>query len=281
MRTKNNYFIVTSLEGKNIETIKINKFENIKINIKLINKISNISYYKKKNIQKRNINAGTQTSAKSWGTGRALSRLPRVKGEGNSRSGQASIANMCRGGRTFIHLKYHKNWYKKINKKAHFRALLSCFISSCYSPFVLSKGYILDDINYFPLILEDLIHYCWSNFEFLSTLKFTGGLSDIRRSNRVCAKNSKLKNYKKGPLMIISKKNNLYHLLKNTRNCELGDSRYLSVNQLAPGGRFGRLCFFTKSSFMYLICLYGLIDKKIPNMKKNMSKISRYSLKLR
>ena len=36
-------------------------------------------------------NAGEQTSAESWGTGRAVSRIPRVRGGGTSRSGLFSI----------------------------------------------------------------------------------------------------------------------------------------------------------------------------------------------
>lgn len=233
MFSQNKYFIVTSIEGKNIGSIKISNFEKIRINVKLINKISNLAYYKKKNLQKRNIKAGTQTSSQSWGTGRALARLPRVKGEGTGRSGQASIANMCRGGRVFIPLKQHRKWYKKVNRKSHFQALLSCFIASTYAPLVLSKGHNITDINYFPLILEDLVNYSWSSFEVLHALKNAGGLLDIKKSRKVHIKSSKLNNYKKGPLFVLNKKNELYFLLRNIYNLETTDSRYLSINQVS------------------------------------------------
>ena len=36
--------------------------------------------------------AGEQTSAESWGTGRAVSRIPRVRGGGTSRSGMISFS---------------------------------------------------------------------------------------------------------------------------------------------------------------------------------------------
>lgn len=45
--------------------------------------------------------AGHQTAAESWGTGRAVSRIPRVPGGGTHRAGQAAFGNMCRGGRMF------------------------------------------------------------------------------------------------------------------------------------------------------------------------------------
>merc|ERR1712159_369517 len=48
-----------------------------------------------------NKDAGHQTSAESWGTGRAASRIPRVPGGGTHRSGQGAFGNMCRGGSGF------------------------------------------------------------------------------------------------------------------------------------------------------------------------------------
>ncbi|KAI3910066.1 hypothetical protein MKW92_042020 [Papaver armeniacum] len=45
--------------------------------------------------------SGYQTSAQSWGTGRAVSRIPRVPGGGTHHAGQGAFGNMCRGGRMF------------------------------------------------------------------------------------------------------------------------------------------------------------------------------------
>ncbi len=45
--------------------------------------------------------AGHQHSAESWGTGRAVARIPRVSGGGTSRAGQGAFGNMCRKGRMF------------------------------------------------------------------------------------------------------------------------------------------------------------------------------------
>lgn len=41
-----------------------------------------------------NRNAGHQTSAESWGTGRAVARIPRVRGGGTHRSGQGAFGNV-------------------------------------------------------------------------------------------------------------------------------------------------------------------------------------------
>merc|ERR1711988_901899 len=46
-----------------------------------------------------NKKAGMKHSAESWGTGRAVARIPRVSGSGTHRSGQGAFGNMCRKGR--------------------------------------------------------------------------------------------------------------------------------------------------------------------------------------
>ncbi|KAJ8017491.1 60S ribosomal protein L4-A [Holothuria leucospilota] len=54
--------------------------------------------------------AGHQTSAESWGTGRAVARIPRVRGGGTHRSGQGAFGNMCRGGRMFAPTRGSARW---------------------------------------------------------------------------------------------------------------------------------------------------------------------------
>ena len=60
--------------------------------------------------------AGHQTSAESWGTGRAVARIPRVGGSGTHRAGQAAFGNMCRGGRMFAPTKTWRKWHVKVNQ---------------------------------------------------------------------------------------------------------------------------------------------------------------------
>merc|ERR1712139_576413 len=62
-----------------------------------------------------NKDAGHQTGAESWGTGRAVARIPRVRGGGTHRSGQAAFGNMCRGGRMFAPTKTWRRWHRRIN----------------------------------------------------------------------------------------------------------------------------------------------------------------------
>jgi len=59
--------------------------------------------------------AGQEHSAESWGTGRAVARIPRISGSGTSRSGQATFGNMCRKARMFAPLKIWRKWHAKAN----------------------------------------------------------------------------------------------------------------------------------------------------------------------
>merc|ERR1719329_493756 len=59
--------------------------------------------------------AGAEHSAESWGTGRAVARIPRISGSGTSRAGQATFGNMCRKARMFAPLKIWRKWHDKCN----------------------------------------------------------------------------------------------------------------------------------------------------------------------
>jgi len=63
-----------------------------------------------------NRKAGKKHSAISWGTGRAVARIPRISGSGTSRSGQGAFGNMCRKGHMFAPLKVWRRWHRKINQ---------------------------------------------------------------------------------------------------------------------------------------------------------------------
>lgn len=84
--------------------------------------------------------AGHQTSAESWGTGRAVARIPRVRGGGTHRSGQGAFGNMCRGGRMFAPTKTWRRWHRKINVNLKRYALVSAIAASGVPALVQSRG---------------------------------------------------------------------------------------------------------------------------------------------
>lgn len=84
--------------------------------------------------------AGHQTSAESWGTGRAVARIPRVRGGGTHRSGQGAFGNMCRGGRMFAPTKTWRRWHRRININQRRYAMCSAIAATGIPALVMSKG---------------------------------------------------------------------------------------------------------------------------------------------
>merc|ERR1711979_7533 len=99
--------------------------------------------------------AGEQTSAESWGTGRAVARIPRVRGGGTHRSGQAAFGNMCRGGRMFAPLKTWRRWHKRCNINQRRYAMTSAIAATGVPALVMAKGHQVDSVPEIPLVVSN------------------------------------------------------------------------------------------------------------------------------
>lgn len=91
--------------------------------------------------------AGHQTAAESWGTGRAVSRIPRVPGGGTHRAGQGAFGNMCRGGRMFAPSKTWRRWHRKININQKRYAVVSALAASAIPALVMARGHRIDQVG--------------------------------------------------------------------------------------------------------------------------------------
>merc|ERR1711965_143572 len=81
-----------------------------------------------------NKDAGMQTAAESWGTGRAVARIPRVPGGGTHRAGQAAFGNMCRGGGMFCPTKTWRRWHRRVNVTEKRHAVVTALAASTLPP---------------------------------------------------------------------------------------------------------------------------------------------------
>merc|ERR1712080_251883 len=90
--------------------------------------------------------AGHQHSAESWGTGRAVSRIPRVSGGGTSRAGQGAFGNMCRSGRMFAPTKTWRKWHVKMNRRKKRYATVSCIAASALPALVEARGHRIQEV---------------------------------------------------------------------------------------------------------------------------------------
>merc|ERR1711909_419 len=125
--------------------------------------------------------AGEQTSAESWGTGRAVARIPRVRGGGTHRSGQAAFGNMCRGGRMFAPLKTWRRWHKRCNINQRRFAMTSAIAATGVPALVMAKGHKVDEVPEIPLVVSNGAQEFKKTKQAVDLLKAVGAWDDIKR----------------------------------------------------------------------------------------------------
>jgi len=213
--------------------------------------------------------AGEQTSAESWGTGRAVARIPRVRGGGTHRSGQGAFGNMCRGGRMYAPLKVWRKWHRKINLKQRRYALVSAIAASGVPSLVLARGHSIETVPEIPLVLTDKIQDLKKTKEAVAVLRKVGAWSDILKvyaSKHTRAGVGKMRNrrtvMKRGPVIIYDKDNGVKKAFRNIPGVSLLSVERLNLLRLAPGGHVGRFVIWTESAFKKLDALYGTWSKK-------------------
>ncbi|XP_014216547.1 60S ribosomal protein L4 [Copidosoma floridanum] len=213
--------------------------------------------------------AGHQTSAESWGTGRAVARIPRVRGGGTHRSGQGAFGNMCRGGRMFAPTKPWRRWHRRVNVNQKRYAVVSAIAASGVPALVLSKGHMIQDVPEFPLVVSDKIQEYKKTKQaviFLRRIKAWNDIQKVYKSQRFRAGKGKMRNrrriQRRGPLIIYGKDQGIRKAFRNIPGVDLMNINKINLLKLAPGGHVGRFVIWTKCAFEKLDALYGTWRKE-------------------
>jgi len=214
-------------------------------------------------------NAGMQHSAESWGTGRAVARIPRVGGSGTSRSGQGAFGNMCRKGRMFAPLKTWRRWHRKVNLRQKRHAVASALAATAITPLVEARGHRVQNVPSLPLIVDDKAEGIEKTKDALAFLKKIGAIDDVERVADTISMRpgiGKLRNkrtkVRRGPLIIYGNENiNLIRAVRNIPGVDISNVHRLNLKQLAPGGHLGRFIIWTKSAFAALNQVFGTFRK--------------------
>ena len=212
--------------------------------------------------------AGHQCSAGSWGTGRAVSRIPRVNGGGTSRAGQGAFGNMCRGGRMFNPTKTWRKWHRKINVNQRRYATASSLAASAIPALVMARGHRVEGVPELPLVVDDSLEETQKTQVAIDLLKKVGAFDDVEKvkaSRNFRAGKGKARNrryvQRRGPLVVYKEDNGLVKAFRNVPGVETCCVTRLNLLQLAPGGHMGRFCIWTQSAFESLDSLYGTQSK--------------------
>jgi len=209
--------------------------------------------------------AGHQTSAESWGTGRAVARIPRVPGGGTHRAGQAAFGNMCRGGRMFAPTKTWRRWHRKSNLNLRRYATASALAASAIPALVQARGHKISAVPEVPLVLDNkTIDSVDKTSKAVKLLKEVGAYADVlkaKNSRGIRAGKGKARNrrytQRLGPLIIYNQKGTLTRAFRNLPGVELVHVSRLNLLRLAPGGHLGRFIIWTKDAFEKLDTVFG------------------------
>jgi large subunit ribosomal protein L4e len=218
---------------------------------------------------------GHETPAESWGTGRAVSRIPRVPGGGTSRSGQAAFGNMCRGGRMFAPTKQWRKWHRKINLNQRRFATVSALAASALPSLVMARGHRISEVNEVPCVVDDSLESTSKTKDAVAILKAIGAYDDVQRcidTKKIRAGKGKLRNrrhvQRRGPLVVYAKNDGVFQGFRNIAGVDVCPVTALNLLQLAPGGHVGRFVVFSESAFKQLDDVYGTFRKQ-SKAKKN------------
>ncbi|KAK7378607.1 hypothetical protein VNO80_04053 [Phaseolus coccineus] len=260
---------VQTLEGDAAPTVPLPDVMKAPIRPDIVNFVhSNISRNSRQPyaVSKR---AGHQTSAESWGTGRAVSRIPRVPGGGTHRAGQAAFGNMCRGGRMFAPTKIWRRWHRKINIQQKRHAVVSAIAASAIPSLVQARGHSIESVPELPLVVSDSIESVEKSKEAVKILQKIGAFPDAEKaklSRGIRPGKGKMRNRRyisrRGPLIVYGSEGaKAVKAFRNIPGVEVANVDRLNLLKLAPGGHLGRFIIWTKSAFEKLDSIYGSFDK--------------------
>jgi large subunit ribosomal protein L4e len=208
--------------------------------------------------------AGHGHSAASWGTGRAVSRIPRVSGGGTSRAGQGAFGNMCRKGRMFAPTKTWRKWHRKINTNQKRYAVASALAASAVPALVMARGHRIAEVPELPLVVDDSVESTQKTSAAVALLKSVGAYDDVlkaKASRNVRRGKGKMRNRRhvarRGPLIVYNEDNGITKAFRNLAGVEVCQVERLNLLQVAPGGHVGRFIVWTRSALQALNGLWG------------------------
>ena len=203
--------------------------------------------------------AGKRASAKlsrrrrdyktSYGFG--ISRVPRkiLSRRGSRMNWVGAFAPGTVGGRRAHPPKTEKLWWKKINEKERAKAIRSAIAATMLKEIVAQRGHIVPG-NY-PFALDGRFELLNKTQEVIDAFVKLGLESELQRAQNKTVRAGKGKSrgrkYKKrkGPLIVVAKKDNLYNAVKNIPGIDVTEVRNLNAELLAPGAKAGRLTLWT------------------------------------
>ncbi len=250
---------IYGLDGKSIGTVKIPKVFETSLRLDVIRRAVVAQQTHRLQPKGRNPMAGKRTTAESYGVGRGLARIPRVKGERYRKAGQAAFAPGTVGGRLAHPPTSEKIIGKKINRKERLLALRSAIAASADKETVSRRGHIFNLKRSLPVVVSDELESLSRTEDALKALENFGVKRDLERvkgSVKERAGKGKMRGrrfkHAVGPLVVVADDKGVSRAFGNLLGVEVVKAHKLSVENLAPGIHPGRLTLWSESALKTL-----------------------------
>jgi large subunit ribosomal protein L4e len=208
--------------------------------------------------QGRDPMAGKRTTAESWGVGRGMSRVPRLKGSSRAAFGVSIV-----GGHQAFPPRSEKVIRKEINKKERRLAIRSGIAATANRDVVGGRGHVIESVGQLPLTVEDSVQSISKTREVKELFVNLGVWPDVERADRkkIRAGRGKTRGRKrkvgKGPMIVVAEDLGIGKAAANLPGVDITRVEDLNADLLAPGAHPGRLVIWTKSALTSLDEVWG------------------------
>ncbi len=196
--------------------------------------------------------AGLDTTAESFGSGRGLAHVPRTNAGGRSVARKVPHAVK---GRKAHPPKAEKNRSLDINDKERQLAIRSAIAATADADLVGGRGHAFDDDAELPVVVGDAFESLKKTQAAVDALESLGVYADVERSEEgrtVRSGQGKTRGRKyRTPasiLFVTSSDAGPSRAARNLCGATVATARELGAEDLAPGGHPGRLAVWTESA---------------------------------
>ncbi len=194
--------------------------------------------------------AGISYSAHSWGSGRGVAQVPRLKN-----GSRAAKVPQAKGGRQAHPPKVEKILIKDINRKERRKATESAIAATISDDLVRSRGHVFT--GSLPFVLTTDFEGLNRTKDVREALKAIGVYADVERAERsrkVRAGRGKMRGrrYKQRRSLLIVTGGKPLRAARNLAGVDVCSVRNINVGLLAPGTHAARLTIWTEAALQQL-----------------------------
>ncbi len=242
---------VLSIDGSVVAEVKLPKVFGLPIRIDLIRRAFLSEFTARLQPKGRDPMAGKRTTARSFGVGLGIARVPRIPG-----LGRAAFINSAVGGHLAHPPRVEKRIHELINRKEKVLATASALAATARREFVLKRGHRFEAKALPVVIVDDVEYRVTRTKEAREVLKKIGIWSDIERAKertRVRAGKGKRRGRRyitpRSVLFVLNSHSSPFaKAVAGLPGVDVAEPNYVNVLLLAPGGVPGRLTVFTQSA---------------------------------